>query len=523
MPSTDLERLRGLLRDAAEAAEALGDEPRPEPAGVGYFADAEGGLADAVEEIATHDGDISMFVGAGVSMEAGLPSWNALVRALLDHVADDLDAEHREQWIDTTLSHEGPLAAAAIAKALQPEEAEFRRSLRSALYGARRPGDYLPAALAQQIAWLKKQLGSRLHLLTANYDGLLESALEEQGLEPVSYVRARKEPEGKAAVWHLHGRLMLRASGSAWLSEGQLVLAEGDYARSSYVTWPQEHVGSRLRDSLCVFIGLSMTDQNFIRWLYRYGTETDYDHLTIFVRQSSPIGNDALRQKLETSTAARWALSGVRPVWANYYGEVAQLVHEAGLRIIQAGATPLEDRAKQRFEAAEALLAPDDEREFVEAQRDATSWLNDRIDEIRRIARQASVNLDDEDLGLGLWAANHQRGVAVLWATSERVLVDKNALEERPLHVASRWVGVEAMTRGVPVEQDPAVYTTRWRFIRGIPIVVDPMAERSVVGAVTLTSATELDACPLSVEQAPAGLLRELDRFLADSAAEFFV
>ena len=59
------------------------------------------------------------------------------------------------------------------------------------------------------------------------------------------------------------------------------------------------------------------------------------------------------------------------------------------------------------------------------------------------------------------------------------------------MHVDSRWVGVLAILQGVAVEQDPAVYTTRWRFIRGIPIIVrDP--GRCLVGSLTLTSATPL-------------------------------
>jgi hypothetical protein len=53
------------------------------------------------------------------------------------------------------------------------------------------------------------------------------------------------------------------------------------------------------------------------------------------------------------------------------------------------------------------------------------------------------------------------------------------------------------MIRGFPVEQDPAVYTTRWRFIRGIPLVVRSPG-RSLVGSLTLTSATPLKECLLT-------------------------
>lgn len=122
-----------------------------------------------------------MFVGAGVSTESELPSWEELVRALLTDadVAKNLSDEDRELWIRATIA-QGPLAAAAIARAHHDDELSFRRALRAALYGGRSPSDYLPGALAGQIAWLKNRLGARLRLVTANYDGLLEMALKEE-------------------------------------------------------------------------------------------------------------------------------------------------------------------------------------------------------------------------------------------------------------------------------------------------------------------------------------------------------
>jgi hypothetical protein len=521
MPTKYIVTLRSQLEGVHETAALLSDEPRAEPEGTGYLVDPDGSLASAIDRIARHDGEITMFVGAGVSTEAGLPSWTELVVSLLKGVGNDLTEDDKARWMELTMK-EGPLAAAAIAKALYPDEKEFRRALRAALYRGRRPAEFLPGALASQLAWLKKKLGSRLLLLTANYDGLLELALGEIDLEPASYVTARNEPEGKSAVWHLHGRLMSNASGSGWLSEGQLVLAEGDYARSSYVSWPQQYVGGRMKDSLCVFIGLSMTDPNFVWWLYRYGAESDLDHLVVFVRQGGPIGDGPVRTMLEQATAARWSRSGVHPVWTNYYGEVAQLVHEVGLRQTSPAAASFHTRSKARYELGRDLIVPENELDFLDAQEDINLWLRDRLVDVRALARGHGVDLSDEDLGLGLWSADHQRGVATLWATSDYVLTDRDALEARPIHVESRWVGVETIMRGVTVEDDPAVYTTRWRFIRGVPIVVDPRGERSVVGAITLTSATPLDECPLSIARAPSGLLREVDRLLGSSAATLF-
>ena len=520
MPDRELERVRQLLADASKAAGRAGDEPALEPAGRGYFAGGEE-LEETIAAVSAHDGPIALFVGAGVSMEAGLPSWNELLARLLEDSAGDLPPAQRDRWIEATLTA-GPLAAAAIAGSLYPDAAEFRRARRAALYGAEGPNNVAPGALAGQIAWLKAQLEQRLRILTVNYDGLLETALAEQGLDPVSYVRARREPVGKAAVWHLHGRMMPNPSRRGWLSEGTMVLSESDYVKSTYGSWPQAYVAQQLREALCVFIGLSMTDPNFVRWLARHGAEGGQAHRVVFVRQAAPEVDEAVRAKLERSAAARWARYGLTPVWANYYGEVAQLLHEVGLRRRDPSAPDFHSRAAERLVAGQEALAPVDPGEFMRAQRDGSAWLSDRLRDVRALAHRAGADVDDEELGLGLWGADHASGSAALWITSDRALMTSAAIEHRPLHVFSKWVAVAALTQGTPVEQDPAVYTTRWRFIRAIPIVVEETLLRSVVGALTLTSTKPLGESALSAARAPAGLLVEIDRLLAESSAVFF-
>jgi hypothetical protein len=516
-----LATLRDALAEATRLARLVGDDARPEPPGVGYLADPDGAIEQAIEQMASHDGSIALFVGAGTSMEAGLPGWHELLRRLLDAVAGDLDDAPRERWLDATL-REGPLAAAAIARSLYPEDdGEFRRVLRVALYGDRRPRDYAPGALAGQVAWLKQQLGGRLRILTANYDGLLEAALEQLGTSHRSYVRARREPDGCAAVWHLHGRLMTSPSGQ-WLKDGDLVLSEADYVQSTYGTWPQAFVAEQLASSLCVFVGLSMTDPNFVRWLVRHGDHADHEHLVLFVRQAAPELDDTVRVKLEQAATARWSRYGVRPVWTNYYGEGAQLLHEVGLRRTRPSAASFHARAESRRRAGREALAPDDGPEFREAQQDACSWLWDRLKDVRRVARRAGADLAGADLGLGLWGVDHARGTIELWATTDRALVTRAAIEQRPLHAFSPWVAVAALTQGSPVEQDVTVYTSRWRSVRAIPVVVAPLEERSIVGVVTLSSSVPLEESALSQRKAPAGLLPELDRVLSSSAAELF-
>jgi hypothetical protein len=520
---TDIDRLRSLLKHAGAVAERLGDEARAEPDGDGYLADP--GVASMIERIASHDGDVTMFVGAGVSMEAELPAWNTLVRRLLLAARKDHDAAVLAQWADE-VTREGPLAAASVAASLYGGQRAFRRALREALY-AHDPTSYVPGALAGQIAWLKRLMGSRLAILTVNYDGLLEQALAERGLDPVSFVGGRREPPGKAAVWHLHGRLA--RTGPRWQNPGELVLSEGSYVRSTARSFPQRLVGERLGSSLCLFVGLSMTDPNFIRWLYNSAGSEERERYVIFVRQASPIADPHVRKLLEESAVARWHGYGVKPVWANYYGEVAQIVHEIGLRCH--GRKPLDfrKRAARRLDNARARLSPSGPRRFADAQAEASRWLRLRLDDVRSACKAANVDLSKHELGLGLWAVDHEHGRIMNWVSSDRAYQDPDALIGTSLHVGSRWVAAAAIANGVSVEGDPNVYASRWHFVRAMPIVAEQREERSIVGALTLTSTTPLTKFPLAQSPAPPnppappGLLGALDSFLTSRAAEFFL
>jgi SIR2-like protein len=516
--------LRELLTDALGTARDLGDDARAEPDGAGYFADADAsGITQAIKAIAGFSGEITMFVGAGVSMEAELPSWNELVRKLLIRArSGEGDEKAIETWCDTVLQ-EGPLAAAAVAESLYSDDGAFRRALRDAVY-ARPSHTYVPGALAGQIAWLKERMGSRLTILTVNYDGLLEAALAQRALQPVSYVRARPEPEGKAAVWHLHGRLIRPASGKGWLSEGNLVLSEGSYVRSTGSTFPQELVADRLKGSLCVFVGLSMTDPNFIRWLYKSAGEAGGPRFVMFVRQASPVADRRVRRLLEDSATARWKRYNVTPVWANYYGEIAQIVHEIGLRCT--GDRPLDfsKRAQARMRCGAARLTPGTDR-FAQAQRDASAWLRRRLDDVRGFcaAEDPPVDLSGHSMGLGLWAVDHATGKIMNWVSSDRAYQEPGSVIANPLHADSRWIAASAIADGVSVEEDPKVYASRWRFVRAMPIVVEPERERSVVGALTLTSTSEPGKFPLAKATAPPGLLSAIDNFLTERACQFFL
>jgi SIR2-like domain len=483
------------------------------PTGRGRYL-SDPALLDAIDRLARERRPITLIVGAGSSIEAELPSWPELVRNLLQGVAPRTpDAARRARWIEGILK-EGLPGAAAVAEALIGDEKRFHRRLRTALYGRGSPRRFVAAALAQQVAWLKSKCPNDIAIVTANYDVLLEQALDDLDVPAPSRIEA--EPPGTSVahgVLHLHGRLAPTDG-----KTGRIVLSEKDYVEVQQPgSWHEQYMRTALEKTVCVFVGLSLSDPNLIRWLYRY--RHSVPHVAIFARQTDPEIPLPLREELERATSARWRRVGVEPLWIDFYGEAAQFLHELGLRRSGSSLGSFADRARAAFEQGENVVVPRGAKQFATAQARWAEQLRSLLTWVRVIAAAGGADLAGEQLGLGLWGVDHARGTVSLWATSDRMFKGRDAMVPRPLEYQSRWVAVEAVTRGVTIERDPSVFTSRWRLVRGIPIVIpaDRRDGRVVVGAMTLTSQRRAETSGL--HRISAGARNELDEYLAGAGA----
>ena len=124
---------------------------------------------------------LTFVVGAGASMEAGLPSWAGLVRALLEAAAPkSLSDVDRTAWLDAA-SDSGLLGMAATARALAGGDDEFLRRVQTHLFRGRGPDHFDPGPIAREIAYWKRAF-PQVQLATFNYDQLLERALLDIGI-----------------------------------------------------------------------------------------------------------------------------------------------------------------------------------------------------------------------------------------------------------------------------------------------------------------------------------------------------
>lgn len=273
-------------------------------------------------------------------------------------------------------------------------------------------------------------------------------------------------------------------------------------------------MGSAL-DGVCVFLGLSFTDQNLLRWVYR---STGTDHIAVLARQSSPRLAPRVRRELESATRVRLQRANVTAYWADFYAELAQLMHEARRRRGPGKPPrPYPQRAQKRALRGRRRCLP--ATGLATRQHRVREILADTLVGVRAALLSVGADPADHALGLGLWGLDYDNREVTLWASSDRVHVDASTITAVPLAWASEWVAVEAITQGSVVEWDPDVYASRWRSVRGIPLIwTGPKGrERILVGAATLTTTKSAGSSIFDeAEQIAPGIRTAIDSSLHD-------
>ena len=467
---------------------------------------------------------LSVVVGAGVSAEAGLPTWNRLVSDLLDRAGRErlafTEDENRAAWIAKVTGGESPLGAAAVVEALA--DTDLADWIPDALYGADAER-FAPGPIARQLPVLREAFDAGLRLMTTNYDDLVEQAFADvlPDVAPVAFTG----PTGPAVpetdsthqrVSHLHG--LLARDGTR---EGTIVLTERDYQEVTAGDWQRSEVGAALMAGSCLFIGSSLTDPNLLRYLHAHAGPGTPQHYAIFTRQDAhPKDTPAeVIRAYEDALLARWRSNRLEIVFVDHYAEIAWALGEIA-RAKREGHTyrTLPERlADWHVQINDDLLLPDD---FAAGQDYLFDTMNvvldDAIETVGRLTGQAV----DEVLSATLWLVDEQGATLTNWATTDRVHRNPDTIDPIEIDEHSRWVAVRCFCRGTALGEPRNVYASRWHFVRGLPLVTD---EGIPAGAVTISSMrpkdeTILDRMEPAVQAAFDDTIQELALYILDIA-----
>lgn len=228
-----------------------------------------------------------LFLGAGVSLEYGIPSWRDLVVDLLfertarSRRMGDLPPEYRRalgRWLAEYFDYDLTVLARVIRQDLvrehrrkraTPEDAEveFLERVRKRLYATLRdtPGHQTTLDAVAQLVELGRRDNNVPAVVTFNFDDLLERELQRRGIITRTVTNAGRRPGTGIPIIHPHGCLPVEGP----LGGDPIVFTEQDYHRLTDTAyhWAPTTIVSLLRQYTVLFVGLSMSDPHLRRLL----------------------------------------------------------------------------------------------------------------------------------------------------------------------------------------------------------------------------------------------------------------
>lgn len=215
------------------------------------------------------EGSNALFLGAGVSMSAKMPSWNDLLKGLMGEVKQLKEPTlNAFQELNTHILDECGDSYLIMARYLRTairlydDKILFSELIQKYLYNDNNTSELL-VTLARIIQFKKVN-----EVITYNFDDILEQNLKMIHLrDSVDFTTISKDADIKGhntlPIYHVHGIIPQKGA------VDKVVFSEEEYHSrySNAFHWSnieQLHALSRLH---CFFIGLSMTDPNLRRLL----------------------------------------------------------------------------------------------------------------------------------------------------------------------------------------------------------------------------------------------------------------
>lgn len=300
--------------------------------------------------------DLMLYLGAGVSLDAGLPDWNRLLRRLLvsligGKLPHELKISEEEKlWLATRLEDlqgGAPLLQARYVRAGLGDK--FTQIVSKLLYdGQLEPQKSLLLQAISKLCMPKRSGPGVRAVITYNFDDLLEQNLEELGIQFHPVYRDSEIPsQDELGIYHVHGFLPRNAQPYDGLAESLLVFSEEGYhslALDPY-HWTNITQLNFLRESVGLFIGLSMTDPNLRRLLEIAAKKNKVTRHFVFQKRlssksllastNSTISTDAVRAFLQAHHILQegsFEELGLHIIWVDEYSEIPSLIAQISAR-----------------------------------------------------------------------------------------------------------------------------------------------------------------------------------------------
>ncbi len=301
----------------------------------------EEGRDNKIAELAKalHGGRLTLVCGAGISVSAGVPSWNELLLRLLKTMITRMSTDHSLSMssVDADRFHSRYSSSSLIVgKYLKNNLGkDFLKELRDALYVSNPQSCEILDSIVNLSRPQRdgKPLDS---IITFNFDTLLEENLEKLNIEHKAvYGEGVRNLPNELPVYHVHGYLPRKGR----IPQNMEVVFSEDAYHSQFIepfSWSNLIQLNKLSQNTCMFIGMSLTDPNLRRLLdvaNRKNPEKTLNHYFIKKTPSNSKSKDTMDKLallLEEQDANELGLS---MIWVEDFAEIPQILNKITLTI----------------------------------------------------------------------------------------------------------------------------------------------------------------------------------------------
>ncbi len=290
--------------------------------------------------------DMVLFLGAGVSIDGGIPLWKTLIKTLhvymLNRLTKDKDLSFEQQEMIKELAAdnemESPLMQMRYIKAAFANE-EYYKFVHSALYGQPVNIDTKLLDSIAKISTPQRGYCGIRSIVTYNFDDLLERKFSQKDIRyNTIFDEGGRQLIDKLNVYHVHGFLPSDISNIS--NEPNLVFSEEDYHRvyRDSFSWSNLAQLSALRENTCIFIGCSLTDPNLRRLLDAAARRDENPRHYAFLRKNKisdkrngeMVNKDILElyQKIDDNIqTAYYKKLGLNIIWIDEFDEIPDILN----------------------------------------------------------------------------------------------------------------------------------------------------------------------------------------------------
>lgn len=288
--------------------------------------------------------ELALFLGAGVSKDAGIPQWNELINALLSKmIASRITAKdsetlpkHLDAVIDLAYKNQenSPITQMRYIKGAF-SHAEYNELVHEVLYsGKPKANTDLLNAIASVCTPRRNHIGVQ-GVITYNFDDLLERCLNRLKIQThIITCEDDISTPNKLSIFHVHGYMPKKFDEND--SHAELIFSEEDYHRvyRDAYCWSNLAQLNYLREHTCLFIGCSLTDPNLRRLLDVAKRNNEKPRHFAFLRRNNAANSGQVDQKaleiykdIDLSLREKYyAEMGINIIWVDDFDEIPQIL-----------------------------------------------------------------------------------------------------------------------------------------------------------------------------------------------------